>query len=150
MAFFLRQLGFLWILYLWKSNVLVQCHWCKLNQCYWPHSCWLYNCEYTSASSLHVSFRWFCCSGQQCNSCYSRNASNPTWSKRFVFFIVFCGMFPQQPGILGWFFAQPASQGQQDDHTLDVNGLILQITLEFWQQGRSVDVVTNYCYYHVS
>ena len=52
-------------------------------------------------------------------------------------------MFPQQPGILGWFFAQPASQGQRDDHTLGVNGLILQITLEFWQ-GRSVDVVTYY------
>lgn len=89
MAFFLRSLGFLWILYLWKSNFFVQCHWSKLNQRYWPYSCWVYNCDYTSASSLCVSFGWFYCSGQQCNSCYSRNASNATWSNRSVALFLF-------------------------------------------------------------
>ena len=144
MAFFLRQLGFLWILYLWKSNVLVPCHWCKLDQCYWPYSCWLYNCEYTSTSSLHVAFRWFCCSGQQCNSCYSRNASNPTWSKRSVFFIVFWWDVSSATRNFGVIFCA-ASQGQQGEHTLGVNGLILQIILEFWKQkDKSVEVTTYY------
>ena len=87
MAFFLRSLGLFWILHLWKSNLFVQCYGCKLNQRYWPYSCWVYNCEYTSTSSLHVSFRWFYCSVQQCDSCYSRNASYTTWSKRSEFFL---------------------------------------------------------------
>ena len=104
-AFSPWSLGFFWILHLWKSNLRTKCHLCKLDQCNWSHSSWVYNSDNSNTWSVNHSLGWLSWSGQQCDLCNSSNVSCRTRpaSERFVVHAVNSILTDTKKGQFTWF-----------------------------------------------